>query len=202
MDFNAPWEYLVNSTGLAGIVNAIVYRTEPVFTGLRHGKLSYFFNTVIVGHLVLSLLLTCDIQCGKLYILTIKCSKFWLEFLYPSTMPVKIMVQLKCDLEFFFLFDLWCDLDLSLCSPECHQRGQPHSARTSYRLHPQRSDIFSCWNHNIMYTSNELQSFSSQSTHDKHLIARSSQNQSHLTPKYAALFVNIIKHVFTFCIIS
>ena len=31
--------YLLNFTGLAGIVNATVYWTEPIFTGLRHGKL-------------------------------------------------------------------------------------------------------------------------------------------------------------------
>ena len=32
--------YLVNFTGLAGIVRATVYNTEPIFTGLRYGKLS------------------------------------------------------------------------------------------------------------------------------------------------------------------
>ena len=38
------WQYLVNFTGLAGIVNATVYKTEPIFTGLRHGKLSSFLT--------------------------------------------------------------------------------------------------------------------------------------------------------------
>ena len=31
-------QYLVNFTGPAGILNAIVYKTDPVFTGLGHGK--------------------------------------------------------------------------------------------------------------------------------------------------------------------
>ena len=33
-------QYLVNFMGLAGIVNANVYNTEPIFTGLRDGRLS------------------------------------------------------------------------------------------------------------------------------------------------------------------
>ena len=33
-------QYLVNFTGLVGIVNVIVYKTEPIFTGLGHGRLS------------------------------------------------------------------------------------------------------------------------------------------------------------------
>ena len=50
VDFRAPRElwsppskaiqYLVNFTGLAGIVNAAIYKTQPIFTGLEHGKLS------------------------------------------------------------------------------------------------------------------------------------------------------------------
>ena len=48
MDFEAPGnfemhrvrQYLINLTGLAGIVNATVYKTGPIFTGLGHGKLS------------------------------------------------------------------------------------------------------------------------------------------------------------------
>ena len=42
--FEIHWvrQYLVNFMGLAGIVNATVYKTEPIFTGLRHGKLSQF----------------------------------------------------------------------------------------------------------------------------------------------------------------
>ena len=33
-------QYLVNFMVLVGTVNATVYMTEPIFTGLRHGKLS------------------------------------------------------------------------------------------------------------------------------------------------------------------
>ena len=50
VDFKAPGEPwnplskavpdLVNFPGLVGIVNAAVYKTEPIFTGLGHGKLS------------------------------------------------------------------------------------------------------------------------------------------------------------------
>ena len=32
-------QYLENFTGLAGIINANVYKTESIFTGIRHGKL-------------------------------------------------------------------------------------------------------------------------------------------------------------------
>ena len=53
VDFKAPksfeiyWvgQYLVNFTGLACIVNATVNKTEPIFTSIRHGKLSLIFNT-------------------------------------------------------------------------------------------------------------------------------------------------------------
>ena len=40
--FKTNWvrQYLVNVTDLAGIVNATVYKTDPIFTGLRYGKLS------------------------------------------------------------------------------------------------------------------------------------------------------------------
>ena len=31
-------------TNLAGIVNATVYKSEPIFTGLRHGKFSWFLT--------------------------------------------------------------------------------------------------------------------------------------------------------------
>ena len=52
MDFKAPEElwnplsknYLVNFRGLAGIGNTTVYKTKPIFTGLRHGKLSKFLT--------------------------------------------------------------------------------------------------------------------------------------------------------------
>ena len=52
MDFKAPgsfeihWtkQHLVNNTGLVGIVNATVYMTKSIFTGLQHGKLSYFLT--------------------------------------------------------------------------------------------------------------------------------------------------------------
>ena len=45
---NLPWsfeihrvvQYLANFTGLVGIVNATVYKTEPIRTGLGHDKLS------------------------------------------------------------------------------------------------------------------------------------------------------------------
>ena len=33
-------QHLVNFMGPVGIVNATVYKTEPIVTGLRHGKLS------------------------------------------------------------------------------------------------------------------------------------------------------------------
>ena len=33
----------MNFTGLAGMVNVTVYKTKPIFTGLRHSKLSSFF---------------------------------------------------------------------------------------------------------------------------------------------------------------
>ena len=33
-------QYLVNFTGVAGILNITVYKTEPIFTGLGHGELS------------------------------------------------------------------------------------------------------------------------------------------------------------------
>ena len=39
--FEIHWvrQYLINFMGLVGIVNANVYKTEPIFTGLGHGKL-------------------------------------------------------------------------------------------------------------------------------------------------------------------
>ena len=37
-------QYLVNFTGLVGIVYITVYDTEPIFTGPRHGKLSLFLQ--------------------------------------------------------------------------------------------------------------------------------------------------------------
>ena len=37
-------EYLVNFTCLVGIVKATVYKTEPIVTGLGHGKLSHFLT--------------------------------------------------------------------------------------------------------------------------------------------------------------
>ena len=39
-------QYLVNFTGLPGIVNVTVYKTEPIFTGLGHGKLSWFWTLI------------------------------------------------------------------------------------------------------------------------------------------------------------
>ena len=41
-DIHAVRQYLVNITGLADIVYATVYKTEPIFTCLEHGKLSKF----------------------------------------------------------------------------------------------------------------------------------------------------------------
>ena len=40
--FEIHWvkQYLVNFTGLVGLLNATVYKTEPIFTGLGHGKFS------------------------------------------------------------------------------------------------------------------------------------------------------------------
>ena len=42
LPFEIHWvrQYLVNFTGLAGIINTIVYKTEPIFTGHGHGNLS------------------------------------------------------------------------------------------------------------------------------------------------------------------
>ena len=37
-------QYMVNFTGLAGIVNTTVYKTEPILTGLGHGKSSRFLT--------------------------------------------------------------------------------------------------------------------------------------------------------------
>ena len=37
-------QYLVNFMGLAGMVNVTVYKTEPIFKGLGHGKLSLFLT--------------------------------------------------------------------------------------------------------------------------------------------------------------
>ena len=39
--FEIHWvkQYPVNVTGLADKVNAIVYKTEPIFTGLKYGEL-------------------------------------------------------------------------------------------------------------------------------------------------------------------
>ena len=45
VDFKAPRQYLVNFTGLAGIVNATVHKTEPIFIDLEHGK-SYWSLTL------------------------------------------------------------------------------------------------------------------------------------------------------------
>ena len=38
-------QYLVNITGLAGIENKTVYKTEPIITGLGHGKLFEFLTS-------------------------------------------------------------------------------------------------------------------------------------------------------------
>ena len=42
--FSRVRQYLVNFSGLAGIVNTAVYKTEPIFAGLRYGKLSQFLT--------------------------------------------------------------------------------------------------------------------------------------------------------------
>ena len=46
--FEIHWvrQYLVNCLGLMGIVNATVYKTELIFTGLGLGKLSYFLTLI------------------------------------------------------------------------------------------------------------------------------------------------------------
>ena len=44
-------QYMVNFTGLVGVNNAIVYKTESIFTGLGHGKLSFCNNWVMVSSL-------------------------------------------------------------------------------------------------------------------------------------------------------
>ena len=60
---------------LAGIANATAYNTEPVFTGLGHGKLSYFLS-LITWHLpdtdrVFWLLCNPHTKCGPYHLLTV-----------------------------------------------------------------------------------------------------------------------------------
>ena len=38
-------QFLVNFTGLAGIVNAPIYKTQAIFTSLRAWQIALFFNT-------------------------------------------------------------------------------------------------------------------------------------------------------------
>ena len=72
--FEIHWvrQYLANLMGLVGMVNVTVYKTKPIFTGCRHGKLSqfltllkvflwqcdngtlYFFHTVVYGFFLIS----------------------------------------------------------------------------------------------------------------------------------------------------
>ena len=44
--FEIHWvrQYLVNFTGLVGIANVTAYKTEPLFTGLRHGLIVLIFS--------------------------------------------------------------------------------------------------------------------------------------------------------------
>ena len=44
--FEIHWvrQYLVHFTGLLCMANATVYMNDPIFTGLRHGKLSYLLT--------------------------------------------------------------------------------------------------------------------------------------------------------------
>ena len=42
MSYPAWRQYLVNFMGLVGIVNTTIGKTEPIFAGLGHGKLSWF----------------------------------------------------------------------------------------------------------------------------------------------------------------
>ena len=41
-------QYLVNFTGLVGIVNAIVYKNEPISTGLGYGQIVLILNTILL----------------------------------------------------------------------------------------------------------------------------------------------------------
>ena len=50
-------QYLANFTGIVGIVNTIFYKTEPIFTGLRHGKLSQFLTLQYCEPIILPMLL-------------------------------------------------------------------------------------------------------------------------------------------------
>ena len=43
-------QYQVDFMALAGIVNATVYKTEPIFTGLGHGKLSWFLTLQVTPY--------------------------------------------------------------------------------------------------------------------------------------------------------
>ena len=54
--FEIHWvkQYLVNFMALVDIVNATVYKTESIFTGLGHGKLSQFITLIGLGHNSLS----------------------------------------------------------------------------------------------------------------------------------------------------
>ena len=56
-------QYIVNSTDLAGIVDATVYKTAPIFTSLVHGKLSYILTML----LDLMILLINAIETGHWY---------------------------------------------------------------------------------------------------------------------------------------
>ena len=49
VSFEIHWvrQYLINLIGLAGIVNAMVCKTKPNFTGVWHGKLSQFLTLSI-----------------------------------------------------------------------------------------------------------------------------------------------------------
>ena len=49
--FEIHWvrQHLVNCMGLAGIVNPIVYKTEPITTGPRHGKLSPWLHIYLLS---------------------------------------------------------------------------------------------------------------------------------------------------------
>ena len=65
--FEIHWvrQYLVNFTGLVGIVVATVYKTEPIFTVFLHGKLSLCLKIYIY------------IYDMYIYIYTYRLATFW-----------------------------------------------------------------------------------------------------------------------------
>ena len=62
--FEIHWvrQYLMNFTGLVGTVNTTVYKTEPILTGLGHGKLSWFSTLSLHFSIQYHIILHCFIM--------------------------------------------------------------------------------------------------------------------------------------------